>query len=194
MIVKPAVMFNKNPYSVPESWLPCCQWHKWQRKPAGVQKCLFIINFRDSQWSSLKRQDHFHYFVSNFISHCSHGSCFARGFSPLQLNLGIHNETFWWNISVFERLCCDCVYAPFVFCECSVPETYWHEHSLKMNFKDAYACHHGNWKLNSNRRPAAGMIVCFIQFGYGSGAMWIIWIVTEQLQWLWLAETSLPFT
>lgn len=101
------------------------------------------INFRDSQWSSLKRQDHFHYFVSNF-SHCSHRSCFARDFSPLQLNLSICNETFLWNISVFESLCSDCVCVPFVFCECSVLETYWHEHSLKMNFKDACPCHHGN--------------------------------------------------
>jgi len=27
-IVKPAIRFSKNPYSVPESWLPCCQGHK----------------------------------------------------------------------------------------------------------------------------------------------------------------------
>lgn len=129
------------------------------------------INFRDSQWSSLKRQDHFHYFVSNcpyFPLPSRKLFSIARVFSPLQLNLGIRRETFWWNISVFERLCSHCVYAPFVFCECSAPETYWHEHSLKMNFKDVCACHHGNRKLNSNRRPAAGMIVCFIQFGHGS--------------------------
>lgn len=63
---------------------------------------------------------------------------------------------------------------------------------FKMNFRDAYACHHGNWRLISKSRAAAGMIVCFIQFGHGSSAMWIISIVTQQLWWLLLAQTSLP--
>lgn len=52
---------------------------------------------------------------------------FAGGFSPLQQNLGIESEVFWWNVSVSERLWSDCVHAPFVFSECLVPETYWHE-------------------------------------------------------------------
>lgn len=116
-----------------------------------------------------------------FISHYSHASCFARNSSPTQLNLGVHNETFWWNISVFKILCSDCVYAPFVPCECSVPETYWHVHSLKISFRDACACHHGNWMLNSKKKdPLLGWLRAFPSLGME--AVPGVWIVTEQLQ------------
>lgn len=126
-----------------------------------------------------------------FSSRCGHGGCFARAFPPLQQNLGARQENFWWNASVFESFVLTVFMHPLF--------------SVNVQFLRLTGMNvHSKWiskmrvhvtvetASGAQAEDAAGMTVCVIQCGHGGSAGWITWTGTEQLQGLWLAETSLP--
>lgn len=101
---------------------------------------------------------------------------FAGGFSPLQQNLGIESEVFWWNVSVSDS------FGLTVFMHLLFSLNVWFLRLTSMNVQNEFQrciCM-SPWerKADLKQQSCCWGIVCFIQFGHGSSAMWIIWIVT----------------